>query len=364
MKMKLLFTPLLLMTMTFVSLAQDNDFPLNGDALIFKKTLKFSNFNNSSSDGLGIGFYNNSSLKIYSDAFIYFMESDSMSTKISFDLNNARLGIGTTSPSFKLHVSAGNANTHAKFIGNFSGPQGIQVERSGGDNIRLVANYSSFGGGLESSSALRFAVNGNNVSSPAMYVKSNGFVGIGTTDPDMQLTIQQGNLNVGGTGNGQIRTRHINGKDHLSQYYGALLLNYHTSHQVQVGSAANQAPFYVLGNVGVGTNSPQNGYRLTVDGKAIMEEVKVQILNGPDYVFESDYNLRTLAETEEYIQANKHLPEIPSAKEMEANGVELGAMNMLLLKKIEELTLYQIDLLKKLEAQNKRIEQLEKVSSN
>lgn len=74
---------------------------------------------------------------------------------------------------------------------------------------------------------------------------------------------------------------------------------------------------------------------LVLDGKIRTEEVKVEIINGPDYVFEPDYNLRTLKETKEYIQANKHLPEIPSAKEMEANGVDLGKMNMRLLKKIE-----------------------------
>ena len=90
------------------------------------------------------------------------------------------------------------------------------------------------------------------------------------------------------------------------------------------------------------------------------EKVKVAIVNGPDYVFESDYDLRTLQETKKYIAENKHLPEIPSAKEMEAKGVDLGDMNMRLLKKIEELTLYQIDLLERLENESARIEQLER----
>ncbi|MEM7297863.1 MAG: hypothetical protein AAF391_06315, partial [Bacteroidota bacterium] len=76
-------------------------------------------------------------------------------------------------------------------------------------------------------------------------------------------------------------------------------------------------------------------------------------------VFEEDYDLRTLQETAAFILENKHLPEVPSAKEMEANGIQIGEMNLLLLKKIEELTLYQIELLEKIEAQNKRIERLE-----
>ncbi len=93
---------------------------------------------------------------------------------------------------------------------------------------------------------------------------------------------------------------------------------------------------------------------LGVDGDIVTEKVSVQVVNPPDYVFESDYKLRSLKETKLYIDENKHLPEIPSAKEMEANGVELGEMNMKLLKKIEELTLYQIELLDRLENTEKK----------
>jgi len=103
--------------------------------------------------------------------------------------------------------------------------------------------------------------------------------------------------------------------------------------------------------------------QVTVDGKIRSEEVKVEIINGPDYAFEPDYKLRTLKEIKKYISENKHLPEIPSAKEMETNGVDLGDMNMRLLKKIEELTLYQIELLErleKLEVEKNRIIELEK----
>jgi hypothetical protein len=65
----------------------------------------------------------------------------------------------------------------------------------------------------------------------------------------------------------------------------------------------------------------------------------------PDYVFENDYNLMTLRELEQYVTANKHLPGIPSAAEVEKKGdVDLGAMNALLLEKVEELTRYVIDL--------------------
>ena len=110
------------------------------------------------------------------------------------------------------------------------------------------------------------------------------------------------------------------------------------------------------GNVGIGVDNPSE--KLVVDGNIRSEEIKVEIIDGPDYVFESDYWLRSLSELREYIKINKHLPEIPSAKEMEDKGVNLGEMNMLLLKKIEELTLYTLDQDNKFKEQDKKIKAL------
>lgn len=76
-----------------------------------------------------------------------------------------------------------------------------------------------------------------------------------------------------------------------------------------------------------------------------------------DYVFEPDYKLAPLSEVEAFTKANKHLPEVPSAKEMTENGVDMAAMNMMLLKKVEELTLHAIALQKDLEAQKAQFEQ-------
>lgn len=106
---------------------------------------------------------------------------------------------------------------------------------------------------------------------------------------------------------------------------------------------------YSSGNVAIGTNTIPPGYQLAVNGKIISEEVKVQ-LNGewPDYVFSKDYKLPTLEAIQKHINKKGHLPNIPSAKEVEANGVELGEMNKLLLKKIEELTLYIIEMNKEI----------------
>lgn len=81
--------------------------------------------------------------------------------------------------------------------------------------------------------------------------------------------------------------------------------------------------------------------------------------NWPDFVFDSAYQLPALNKVEQFIRQHKHLPEVPSANEVQKDGLELGGNQALLLKKIEELTLYLIEQNKKLEEQNKRIEKLE-----
>jgi hypothetical protein len=73
-------------------------------------------------------------------------------------------------------------------------------------------------------------------------------------------------------------------------------------------------------------------------------KVFLQTVPASDYVFESDYNLRSLEEVDAFIQQNKHLPDIPSAEEFATNGVGLGEMDDMLLRKVEELTLYVIEL--------------------
>lgn len=107
------------------------------------------------------------------------------------------------------------------------------------------------------------------------------------------------------------------------------------------------------GIVSIGTMDPAAGYKLNVDGKIIAEELRIQNSTAwPDYVFETDYSLQPLDKVSEFIRENKHLSEVPSAKDIEQNGIIVGEMQATLLKKIEELTLYIIE-------QDKRISQLE-----
>jgi hypothetical protein len=116
------------------------------------------------------------------------------------------------------------------------------------------------------------------------------------------------------------------------------------------------------GKVGINVSTyPSGDYSLAVNGKLKAKEIVVELTGWADYVFDRNYNLKTLEEVENFIQKNKHLPEMPSAKEVEANGVSVGEMNMLLLKKVEELTLYIINQQKEIDALKKQMSKTEPV---
>jgi hypothetical protein len=136
------------------------------------------------------------------------------------------------------------------------------------------------------------------------------------------------------------------------QYTGDMYL------QVRATAGNYTTPLFIKsnGNVGIGTLVPP--YKLSVDGTIGAREVIVTSTTWPDYVFESNYKLPSLELIERYIRENQHLPEVPTAKEVDANGIKLAEMNALLLKKIEELTLYQIESNKQIQLLKKEVEQL------
>ena len=141
--------------------------------------------------------------------------------------------------------------------------------------------------------------------------------------------------------------------------------------KVGIGTANPNAALHVNSNAIIGTNLDvnnnlkvnnklaigteiQDDYDLAVCGKIRATEVKVNAASEwCDYVFEEDYDLKSLKEVDAFIKKNKHLPEIPSAEVVNNEGIEVSAMMVLMMKKIEELTLYTIE-------QEKRINELEK----
>lgn len=112
------------------------------------------------------------------------------------------------------------------------------------------------------------------------------------------------------------------------------------------------------GNVGIGTWSPMA--KLAVEGNILAKEIKIKTdINVPDYVFEPDYELNSLEYIANYVKAHKHLPEVPSSEEIKKEGLDLAQMNLLLLKKVEELTLHLIEKDKVIKEVVGRLEKLE-----
>lgn len=114
------------------------------------------------------------------------------------------------------------------------------------------------------------------------------------------------------------------------------------------------------GNVGIGTTVPPIEFKLAVNGTIGARKVKVTQAAWSDFVFHDGYQLPSLMELETIVKKNKHLPGIPTEAEVVKDGVDVGEMNKLLLQKIEELTLYIIDLKKESIRQQEKIDKLEK----
>ncbi len=259
-------------------------------------------------------------------------------------------GIGTTAPVERLHVALGDLRLDNNQKLQWAAGGSYVVGSSGSDYVKLAAGLGG---------RLLFYTDGEN---ERMRINSSGDVGIGTNNPRDRLEVE-GSIIVEDVITSAATSRNEGFYPYRDKAYG-MELHYQSSKWGVAVFARNDSDIrfghYVAnetqqdnldtkmivnssGEVGIGTTDIPSGYKLAVNGKTITEEVKVELSGAwPDYVFEEDYNLATLESIEKFIKSEKHLPEIPSAAEMEENGVELGTMNMLLLKKIEELTLHTI----------------------
>jgi hypothetical protein len=180
-----------------------------------------------------------------------------------------------------------------------------------------------------------------------MRLTGKGFLGIGTDAPISSLDVN-GTVGVSNGRNfrvvygagGHLKDTELSGLVHLPSLSGG---NGWTALYAKQGSASKAGVFE--GDV-------------LVYGNVKAKEIKVTINEFPDFVFEKDYNLRSLSEVETFIQENQHLPDIPSEEKVKANGISVGEMNAKLLQKIEELTLYMIEVKKIIDKQQREIENL------
>ena len=113
------------------------------------------------------------------------------------------------------------------------------------------------------------------------------------------------------------------------------------------------------GIVGIGTGSPDSNYTLSVDGGIKTKNIRVTQYSWADFVLEEDYLLSPLSVVKAYIEESHHLPGIPSQEEVLKNGVDVAETHILLLQKIEEITLYLIEMEERALQQDKRIKELE-----
>lgn len=257
------------------------------------------------------------------NSFLFRMNFVQGSSSQLYLSENSNIGINTTAPTEKLDIlgnlkSTGIRTTGNMYVGNMStNYPGFNSLIAGGTGtgglIDFVHNGSRTGELYTSANAFNIYADAgkriniytnNNVTTPVITANDAGNVGIGLVSPDANAKLDvQGNI-------------------------------------------------FSSGKIAIGTKDPlkMQNYSLAVNGNAIFNKVKVQLYGGwADYVFEEGYELPTLTATEKFIRLHKHLPGIPSAKEIAENGIDVGESQTILLKKVEELTLYIIEMDKKVQ---------------
>jgi hypothetical protein len=243
-------------------------------------------------------------------------------TVVRLDDSTDYVGIGTTSPVAPLHILGNHVNQIGLMVLEGIDYQGthnhayLSLKAGAGrdagihiweeDTKKWMINYDNYDN--------RFRFRNVALGYDVMALASDGNVGIGTTSPGEKLEVN-GNLKISGKG-------------------------------------------YFVDSVGIGTDDPQS--ELAVNGTITAKEVVVTLDGWSDFVFSSDHNLMPLSNVEQHIKTNKSLPGIPTEKEVLENGVSLGEMQAKFLEKIEELTLYVIDLKKENVELKERMSILEK----
>lgn len=215
-----------------------------------------------------------------------------------------------------------------------------------------------------------------------MSFTSNGLVGIGTANPSTKFHVIDGAV---GAGINQTKTsvkfeigrqklelksvRTANEASWNNTTLKLLAIIDNTDHQsidfvndsnfkehidILTGNQKFNSRFTADGSLGIGTKTV-GSHKLAVEGSIGAREIKVEANGWSDFVFEENYNLPTLKQVESHIKKKGHLQDIPSAKEVKENGINLGEMDSKLLQKIEELMLYTIQQQKEIEKLKEQI---------
>ena len=221
------------------------------------------------------------------------------------------------------------------------------------------------------------------------YFPANGNVGIGTNSPIVDLEVKTtsnslGALRLSSTKSGvnlvtglalsdcdgcwgiarQSSTLHNQNNLNFTLNAGGVY-NSTRANLIITSGYGNIATYMIIqgynGNVGIGTTCIPADGKLTVNGKIYSSALQIKIPNAsgcfPDYVFSSTYKLTSLSDLKTYININKRLPGMPSAKEVETDGIDIAELNIKMVEKIEELTLHLIQMeekIKSLESQLQR----------
>ncbi len=255
--------------------------------------------------------------------------------------------IGLNSPSYGVRIKANWPNTTTGWARSFS--------ISNQDNTQTFFGIGAMGSATNGLASFDYGYIGKDYNQTFMSFLANGNVGIGTTTPSAKLQVY-----TSGAGNAQTwgnsNTVNTSIYDYnTSPNSPSIVFGDGTGWKFHIAKKSDNGATKFLtiqdnnGNVGIGITNPQ--YKLTVEGTIGAREVKVTAEAWSDFVFHPTYKLRTLGEVEQFIKTNNHLPEIPTEAEVKENGVGLGEMNAKLLQKIEELTLYMIEMKKENEKQ-------------